>query len=461
LKAIYDRPRALSEGLAAIRTQFQLPAGFPPDVEAAAGAAALQVPSDHVDRTAIPFVTLDPLSSTDLDQAFAIERSGSDLILRYAIADIGWFVADGGPIDTEAWARGETIYMPNGKISLYPTVLCEGAASLLPDGDKPAIQFVVRVASDGAASLDGAERAIVRSRAKLGYATVRPEDLPDGFDELSRRIAAAEDARGASRVDPPQQQVVEQAGGGFCLEFRPMSAAEQANAALSLAANLAIADALYRHGTGLFRVMPEPDDWAIRRLRHSAKALGVEWPKSMSLEHRQHDLDPNDPKQAAFMLAIRRFGAHASYAPFRAGERPWHSAMRATYVHATAPLRRLADRYVTEATLAVANGRSVSDDVTAAFERLPDVMNRAEAKAGQVDSAVLELAESVVLSGRVGERFAGTVTDIDKKRGARIQLADPAVITRVPTDGLEIGAGVTLRLDEADPSRRLTRFSIV
>ena len=154
-------------------------------------------------------------------------------------------------------------------------------------------------------------------------------------------------ARGASRVDPPQQQVVEQADGSFTLEFRPMSAAEQSNAALSLAANLAIADALYRHGTGLFRVMPEPDDWAIRRLRHSAKALGVEWPKTTSLEDRQRDLDPNDPKQAAFMLAIRRAGAHASYAPFRAGERPWHSAMRATYIHATAPLRRLADRYVT------------------------------------------------------------------------------------------------------------------
>ena len=33
LKAIYDRERALGEGLAAIRTQFQLPSGFPPEVE--------------------------------------------------------------------------------------------------------------------------------------------------------------------------------------------------------------------------------------------------------------------------------------------------------------------------------------------------------------------------------------------------------------------------------------------
>lgn len=460
MKAIFDRPRALGEGLAAIRAQFQLPAAFPPEAEAAAAQSTGREPTDHIDRTSVPFVTLDPLSSTDLDQAFTIEQSGSDLILRYAIADIGWFVAEGGPIDTEAWKRGETIYMPDGKISLYPTTLCEGAASLLPDGEKPAIIFAVRVASDGSASLDGAERAVICSRAKFGYATVRPEDLPAGFDEFARRIGAAEDARGASRVDPPQQQVVEGEAGCFCLEFRPMSAAEQSNACLSLAANLAIADALFAHGTGLFRVMAQPDDWSIRRLRHSAKAFGIDWPKAMSLEDRQRSLDPNDPKQAAFMLAIRRAGAHATYAPFKAGERPWHWAMRATYVHATAPLRRLADRYVTEAALAVANGLVVPDAATAAFARLPDVMNRAESKAGQVDSAVLELAEAVVLTDRVGETFDGTVTDIDRKRGARIQVCDPAIITRVPPEGLQIGAPVRLILDEADPARRLTRFSV-
>ncbi len=458
MKAIYDRARALGEGLAAIRKQFQLPSGFPPEVEAAAAAAARLTLLDHVDRTGIPFVTLDPASSTDLDQAFAIERSGSDIILRYAIADIGWFVAEGGPVDAEAWTRGETIYLPNAKVSLYPAVLSEGAASLLPDGDRPAILFTVRVRPDGLTSLDGAERALVRSRAKLGYATVRAEDLPDGFAELSRRIEQAEIARGASRVDPPQQEVVEH-GGALALEFRPMSAAEIANAGLSLAANLAIADALYAHGTGLFRVMPEPDDWAIRRLRHSARAIGVDWPKAMSLEARERALDPNDPKEAAFMLAIRRSGAHASYERYVSGQKPWHSAMRATYVHATAPLRRLADRYVDAAALAVANGLAVPGAVTDAFERLPEVMNRADRLASEVNAAVLELAEAVALAGRAGEIFSGVVTDIDE-RGARVQIADPAVITRIPVDGLEIGEPVRLRLEEADPSRRLSRFAL-
>ncbi len=47
------------------------------------------------------------------------------------------------------------------------------------------------------------------------------------------------------------------------------------------------------------------------------------------------------------------------------------------------PLRRLADRYVVEAALAVANGRPVPEAVQAAFERLPDVMQKADALAGR------------------------------------------------------------------------------
>ena len=98
----------------------------------AAKQAAARTPNEHIDRTAVPFVTLDPASSTDLDQAFAIEASGNDLLLHYAIADVAWFVADGDPIDVEAWSRGETFYLPDGKAGLYPRVLAEGAASLLP-----------------------------------------------------------------------------------------------------------------------------------------------------------------------------------------------------------------------------------------------------------------------------------------------------------------------------------------
>src|SRR5687768_6624099 len=126
MKSLQDPARLLAANLMSIRTEFQVPDGFPADVLAAAAVAAQRVPTQHLDWTDRAFVTLDPASATDLDQAFFIERAGSELILHYAIADVAWFVEDGGVIDVEAWVRGTTRYLPDGKAGLYPPVLAEG-----------------------------------------------------------------------------------------------------------------------------------------------------------------------------------------------------------------------------------------------------------------------------------------------------------------------------------------------
>jgi exoribonuclease R len=460
MKSLIDRDGVLSRGLAEIRTQFAVPTSFSPAALAQAKIAAARPLSSHEDWTDRNFATLDPLASTDLDQAFAIERAGADIILHYAIADVSWFVGADDELDREAWNRGETIYMPDGKASLYPSVLSEGAASLLPGVERPSIIFTVRIDPAGKSSLDGAVRAVVRSRAKLGYENVKASDLPSDFAELSSRIERAEDSRGAARVDAPEQELVLGPGGHFSLDFRPQLEAETQNAAMSLAANLAIADAMLAHRTGLFRVMAEPDERAIRRLRHTAKALGLVWPRHLTLKEFERDLDRLSPRDAAFMTAVRRAGPGASYAPYQPGVVPWHSAMAATYVHATAPLRRLADRYVIEAALEIAGGQAVSDELGAIFQHLPVVMARAEEKAGQVERATLDLAEAVVLEGREGSRFEAVVTDIDE-RGARIQLSDPAVVARLDAKGAVPGDPIIVELTSVDVVHRQVRFQRV
>jgi VacB/RNase II family 3'-5' exoribonuclease len=459
MKAVRDPGQVLTDGLAAIRAQYQLPEDFPPEVTAEAEAAAKRPLTEHADRTGMHFVTLDPASSRDLDQAFAIEDDGASIILHYAIADVAWFVDEDGPMDREAWLRGTSQYLPDGKISLYPKVLSEGAASLLPDVERPAILFSTRIAPDGEARLASVERVRIRSRAKLAYETVAPSDLPDGFDELERRVAAAEEKRGAHRSDPPEQEVVAH-NGHYDLRLSPQEPAEQRNAALSLANNLAVAETLLNHHTGLFRVMPEPDGWAVKRLRHTAKALGIEWPKGRGVPEMEKILDPADHNQAALLLAIRRSSTGASYEPYHEGAAPWHSAMAASYVHATAPLRRLADRYVVMAAFAVANGRPVPPAIEQAFTRLPKVMSRADALAGNIERAVIDLAEAIVLKDRVGERFQAVVTDVDQ-RGPRIQLCGLPIVSRLKTGKFTPGDAINVRLDEADPDLRKIGFSVV
>ena len=305
MRSLRDTTHALDAGLARIRQQYSVPDGFPPEVLAAADEASKKQPTAHVDRTDWDFVTLDPASSTDLDQAFTISRSGTDLVLHYAIADVAWFVIDGDVVDAEAWRRGSTLYLPDGRESLYPAVLSESAVSLLPDGPRPAVVFHVRLDTEGRPSLDGVERCIIRNRAKLGYETVTLADLPADFSEFAARVEANESVRGAGRVDPPEQ-LVEREGRGYRLVFRPRQPTEAQNAALSASTNIAVAEALQTACTGLFRVMPAPDQRAVARLRLTANAFGMRWPKHQPLDEYARTLDSNDPRHAAFMLAVRR-----------------------------------------------------------------------------------------------------------------------------------------------------------
>ncbi len=118
-----------------------MPADFPADVLAEAEAAVREPDLPSSDLTDLPFLTIDPPGSTDLDQAMHLERRGDGFRVRYAIADVGAFVRPGGALDAEAHRRVETLYSPDTRTPLHPPVLSEGAASLLP-GPGPAVAAV-------------------------------------------------------------------------------------------------------------------------------------------------------------------------------------------------------------------------------------------------------------------------------------------------------------------------------
>ena len=113
----------------------------------------------------------------------------------------------------------------------------------------------------------------------------------------------------------------------------------------------------------------------------------------------------------------------------------------------------ITDRYVIEAALALANGRPVPESVSAAFPNLPAAMQRGDARAGQIERAVVDLAETAILANRVGELFDAVVTDLGEQ-GARIQLCDFPVVARTAAREVVPGDRVRVKLESADPATR-------
>ena len=467
---VHERRRALDAGIEAIRHEQQLPDAFPPEVEAAARAAAAAGPRfPGEDRSDLALVTIDPPGAMDLDQAMFVERRGDGYRVHYAIADVGAFVSPGDPIDLEAHRRGETLYGADDKVPLHPKVLSEDAASLLPGQLRPALLWTIDLDDTGEGVAVDVRRARVESRAKLDYAGVQASiDAGDAdpmfavLREIGELRMRREQRRGGVSLPLPEQEVGVD-GGRWALEFRARHPIEDWNEQISLLTGMAAAHLMVEHRVGLLRTLPPADPRALAKLRRTARALGIDWPKARGYADFIRSLDPRNPRDIAMMTACTMVLRGAGYAAFD-GAVPAHSehaALAAQYTHATAPLRRLVDRYTGETCLALSAGTPVPPWVLAALPGLPSTMQTSAQRAGRYENAVLDLAEAIALAPRVGETFEGAVVEVDDKdrRRGDIMLAGPAILARIESDAeLPLGGRVRARLVEANPDNRRIRF---
>jgi exoribonuclease R len=452
---------------AALRTELAVTGDFAPEVESAAEQAAHNVELPDYDATDIPFVTVDPAGSRDLDQAVHIAAQRDGYLVSYAIADVAAFVRPDSAVDIEARRRGETLYFPDLCVPLHPPVLSEGAASLLPDQLRPAVLWRIELDVNGEVRSVDVRRARVRSRAQLDYVGVQRDleqgRLPDALVALrdvgERRQALARQ-RHAINLDLPAQEV-EHDGSTWRLAIREPLAVEDYNAEISLLTGMCAADIMLRHRHGILRTLPTPDPGAVRALRRAAHAIGVPWPDGALPGDVLAGLDRANPHHVALIEHATTLLRGAGYTQFD-GDVPTdhsHAGIGAPYAHVTAPLRRLVDRYASEICLALTSSTPVPAWVDEQLPQLPAVMALSDQRAHTIDRAVVDATEAWLLRVRVGETFDVLVIDADE-HNATVMLDDPAVRARCAGEHLPVGERIRATLTEADVQKREVRFSV-
>ncbi|WP_407319322.1 RNB domain-containing ribonuclease [Isoptericola halotolerans] len=484
-------PDDVVSALAALRAEVGIPAMYPADARAEAERAARGDLKDfRQDRRDIDFVTIDPPGSLDLDQAVHVASSGHGYIVRYAIADVAAFVSPGGALDREVHRRALTFYGPDSRTPLHPTVLSEGAASLLPDQDRPAVLWTVAVDSSGEITSTTVTRAVVRSRARLTYgeaqtaldAGTAPESLTLLAD-VGRLRHAREQERGGVSLAVPEQEVVRRADGAYDLELRRTLPIEEWNAQISLLTGIAAARLMREAGVGILRTLPPPATRDVARLRRTAGALDIAWPAEMTYAELLPRLESRRAAHAAFLNEATTLFRGAGYLAFGVAgpdgghrvELPAdarHAATGAEYAHVTAPLRRLVDRYGTEVCLAQSAGRDVPEWALAALPGLPGTMQSAAQRASAFERACVDIVEAVLLGSRVGRAFDAVVVDADPVPGGdgeprrargQVMLREPAVRAAVlGAEGAELPLGERVRvtLAEASVAERRVLFTL-
>ena len=459
-----DTGDALAAALVQARVALKLPTEFSAEVEEAADAAVAAFEPPELDLTNIPFSTIDPDGATDLDQALFLERTGETLRVMYAIAEVPAFVWPGSAVDAEARKRGQTLYAPDVRVPLHPTVISEYAASLLAGSTRPAFVWTFDLDAAGSVTSTTLVRARVRNRRQYNYVEAQ-QLIDDGMadeslsllPEFGRLRSELERQRGGASLNRPDEEVV-LVDGSYVLERRSPLPVEEYNAHVSLMTGMEAARIMLEGNVGILRTMPAPDPETLVQFRRQVASLGCPWPEHQNYGEYLRALDHSDPRSLAAIHAATSLFRGAGYTVFD-GEHPeevTQAAVAAPYAHATAPLRRLVDRFVLVACEAIISGRGVPNWVREALPDLPKIMARTSSVASQLERASVNAIEAAVLSTRVGDEFEATVVS-ERADGGVIQIADPVITARI-SGTVSAGDTVRARLIRAEISTGTVEF---
>jgi ribonuclease R len=388
------------------------------------------------DLRGLPFLTIDPATARDHDDAVCVEpiESGG-FRLWVAIADVSHFVSEGAALDLEARRRGNSVYFPDRAIPMLPERLSGELCSLRPQVDRLVLAVELAVDGRGAVRSANFHEAVIRSRARLVYDAAAlvmegktSPDVPAGevTEQLERlavlalRLSKRRFDAGAIDFDLPSAEIVlGDEGHPTDIIEAPRTIAHRAIEEAMLLANRAVAERLVAaEFPALYRVHEAPTPIALANLRALLESFGLlDLPREASLDAQEI--------ATAVQRAVGRpeerlihYTALRSMRPARYDARCLgHFALAFdAYLHFTSPIRRYADLVVHRALRdLLTGGAEARARAQARAERMQAWAVRTslcERAAMEAEREAIDLKKGVFLRDRLGEEFDATVTRI-------------------------------------------------
>lgn len=390
----------------------------------------------RVDQRALPFVTIDGEDARDFDDAVCLVRErGCDRLL-VAIADVSHYVPVGEDIDSDAYARGTSVYYPDRCIPMLPKSLSEGVCSLKPGVNRLTVTVDIPFDGQGRTKPASFYPSVIRSRARLTYEEVHAflsrEDGGRGRGKIQRetgemirrmetaagRLTVGRRNRGALDFDLPEAKIDVEGGFPRKVAAAPRWESHRLIEEFMLLANTAVAEFLSSRGVPfLFRIHEQPAEDRLEEFEEAAarllgKARGAERRDiSSRLQWWTAAARGGKYERHINMLLLRSLML-ARYGPEEMG----HFGLALTrYTHFTSPIRRYPDLVVHRVLKAALGDRRYAPYprvLLSAGKEMGAHLSACERKAMDAERDVEQRAKALYLSSRAGETFSGIITSV-------------------------------------------------
>lgn len=429
--------------------QNNLPLEFPREVMEASRRVPVEIaPQELAGRRDLRkrlIVTVDGEDAKDLDDAIYVEATDDGYLLGVYIADVSYYVREGGALDKEAFNRGTSVYLVDRVLPMLPERLSNGICSLNAGEDRLAMACEMHIDASGKVVSYEIFPGVIRVRYRLSYNIVR--GMLAGDEEL---IAKYQDAlpmlkqadvlrsilrekrvnRGAVDFDLPEEKVI------LDESLHPVEIvkcvhgnAESLIEEFMLAANETVAKHLSdAHFPAVYRVHDTPDEEKLRELARLLATFNVKFTvrkktRPMDVATAVRAMAGRPEEKLVTTVALRSM-RQAVYQTENIG----HFGLAAKYyTHFTSPIRRYPDLLIHRLLRSQLTGARLA---TADKEELTDKLDFAAANASLRERAAADAERLTVklkmceyMAERIGEEYDGIISGVTAY-GVFVELAN-------------------------------------
>src|SRR5574344_613308 len=379
--------------------------------------------------------TIDGDDTKDIDDAISIKKlEDGKYELGVHIADVSYYVKPGTHLDSEAYAKGTSVYLADRVIPMLPHKLSNGICSLNPGVDRLAISCVMVINDKGKVEDYNIFESVIRSRIQMTYKKVNSilDDniIPEGYEpyadtlkemyELSKILRKMKNDRGYIDFGIDESKIiVDESGKAIDVKLRDRGKGENMIEDFMIAANETVASHIfYMDLPFIYRVHGVPSEEKIDNFLKFVHVLGYKvdgkaknvTPKSM--QQILEGLKETNEYGILSSLLLRSM-QKAIYDPVNIG----HFGLASKcYTHFTSPIRRYPDTTVHRLLRTYLFQKHLDRDTIRYWQEYLPVLGEhtsyMERCAIECEREVDDMKKAEYMQDHIGEIFEGMVSTV-------------------------------------------------
>ncbi|RMD94175.1 MAG: VacB/RNase II family 3'-5' exoribonuclease, partial [Calditrichaeota bacterium] len=351
------------------------------------------------------------------------------------IADVSYYVKEGGAIDKEAFERGNSVYLVDRVVPMLPERLSQQLCSLKEKSDRLTFSCIMELSPSGDLLHYRIAESVIRSARQFSYEEVQdfldgklnlPPELAEPLQRmaaLARSLRRKRQERGSLDFDTPEAKVILDED-GFPIDIQRKETLESMRIIeeFMLMANKTVAghiQTLNSHDEPppfIYRVHEKPDKEKMKLFAEFVQALGYEFPVDGRISSK---------KLSTFIKKIRgteeeiiienvmlRSLMKARYDVINVG----HFGLAFKYyTHFTSPIRRYADLAVHRMLKFYQQQgwhEQLREGLIKKLNKISKQASECEVVALEAERASLKMKQTEFMSRFIGDEFDGVISGV-------------------------------------------------